>query len=97
MCQRTSKIFTSTVFSYEFFKMKGHLLRVWEWKRLEQKLETLHCICKYLSAPLIFEYFPFLVSTHQLRTRSVFKYHSVFQISAMWQTAICLGKTQSGD
>lgn len=79
-----------------FCKMKEHLLRVLdaiprEWIRLGQKLETLHCMFKYRRLLcLIFECFPSLVSTHQLRTRSVFKYHSVFQMSAMWQTASCL-------
>lgn len=78
--------------------MKEHLLRVLdtirrEWKRLKQKLETLHCMFKYRRLLwLIFECFPFLVSTHQLRIRSVFKYHSVFQMSAVGQTASCLGE-----
>lgn len=78
--------------------MKEHLLRVLdtirrEWKRLKQKLETLHCMFKYRRLLwLIFECFPFLVSTHQLRIRSVFKYHSVFHMSAVWQTASCLGE-----
>lgn len=85
-------------YGFFFYKMKEHLLRVLdairrEWKRLKQKLETLHCMFKYRRLLwLIFECFPFLVSTHQLRTRSVLKYHSVFQMSAVWQTASCLGE-----
>lgn len=92
-------MFTSTVCRViVFYKMKEHLLKVLDaiprsGKGWGQKLETLHYMFKYCQLLcLIFECFPFLVSTHQLRTRSVFKYHSVFQMSAMWQTASCLGE-----
>jgi hypothetical protein len=80
----------------DYFLMKGYLLIVLDnikgngkcWGR-NQKF-CIVCLNISLLLRLIFEYFPFLVSTHQLRTRSVFKYHSELRMAAMWQTARCL-------